>query len=114
VLRDIVLQVPRTSARWGRFRDPRRAGAAARGGTAACVEAAQVPDPPPASGRARPDPVKAALVKKLTAAAGGGAGCGCSGSAGDAARLSSRRGRRDGVVAGWRRAILGERPPAAL
>src|SRR5207302_1518038 len=88
-------------------------------GLLAQVRAAEVPHPaPPLVARARPDPVKAALVKKLGAV-----------SQAVAAELNlvpevlaTRRdleqladGRRDGaVLRGWRRAMLGERLLAAL
>jgi ribonuclease D len=120
VLRDIVLQVPRTPGALAQI-PAIPAGLLRRRGEEllACVHAAQVPDPPPpAPGRARPDPVKAALVRKLTQLLQGVA---------QELRLApevlaTRRdleqladGRRDGVLLrGWRRAILGERLLAAL
>jgi ribonuclease D len=83
------------------------------------VERAQVPEPPPAlPGRARPDPVKAALVRKLSSISQA------------AARelniapevLATRRdleqlaeGRSDGaLLRGWRRAVLGDQLLKAL
>ena len=84
-----------------------------------CVRAAAVPDPaPPLPGRARPDPIKAALLKKLSALSQ------------EVARelqlapevLATRRdleqlvgGSRDvALLRGWRRAAVGERLLAAL
>ena len=84
-----------------------------------CVARAQVPQPsPPLPGRPRQDPVKAALVRKLSSISQA------------TARelnlvpevLATRRdleqlaeGRRDGALLhGWRRAVLGERLLAAL
>jgi ribonuclease D len=120
VLREVVMQVPRTPEALAAITDM-PAGLVKRRGEEllACVRAAQVPDPPPRlPARSRPDPVKAALVKKL----------------GDISQsvaqelklvpevLATRRdlerlaeGRRDGaLLSGWRRAILGERLLAAL
>jgi len=120
VLREIVMQVPRTLESLAQLPDM-PAGLVKRRGAEllACVEAAQVPDPPPATpGRARPDPAKAALVKKLSTV-----------SQSVATELNlvpevlaTRRdleqladGRRDGALLnGWRRAILGERLLEAL
>jgi len=120
LLREIVLQVPRTVQALAQIAQmppgvvKRRAEE-----LLAQVRAAEVPDPaPPISGRARPDPAKAALVKKLGAV-----------SQAVAAELNlvpevlaTRRdleqladGRRDGtVLRGWRRATVGERLLAAL
>jgi ribonuclease D len=83
------------------------------------VEAAAIPDPaPPLPRRARPDPVKATLLKKLS---------GISQSVASELQLApevlaTRRdleeladGARDGALLhGWRRAALGERLLAAL
>jgi ribonuclease D len=120
VLREIVMQVPRTLDSLAQL-PQMPAGLVKRRGAEllACVAAAQVSDPPPtAPGRARPDPAKAALVKKLTTV-----------SQAVATELNlvpevlaTRRdleqladGRRDGALLnGWRRAILGERLLAAL
>ncbi len=120
VLREIVMQVPRTLELLGQLPDM-PAGLVRRRGTEllACVEAAQIPQPPPAlPARARPDPSKTLLVKKLSTL-----------SQAIATELNlvpevlaTRReleqladGRRDGaVLSGWRRAILGERLLAAL
>jgi ribonuclease D len=120
VLRELVMQVPRTPEALAAIPDM-PAGLVKRRGEEllACVRDAQVPDPPPpVPARSRPDPVKAALVRKL----------------GDISQsvaqelklvpevLATRRdlerlaeGRRDGaLLSGWRRAILGERLLAAL
>jgi len=120
VLREVVMQVPRTPEALAAIPDM-PAGLVKRRGEEllACVRDAQVPDPPPpVPARSRPDPVKAALVRKL----------------GDISQsvaqelklvpevLATRRdlerlaeGRRDGaLLSGWRRAILGERLLAAL
>jgi ribonuclease D len=120
VLRDVVLQVPRSLTALAQI-EAMPPGLVKRRGEEllGLVHAAQVPEPaPPLPGRARPDPVKAALVKKL----------------GQLSQtvaqelqlvpevLATRRdleqladGQRDGaVLRGWRRAILGERLLAAL
>ncbi len=120
VLREIVLQVPRTLTELAGIPQMPPGLVKRRGAELLeCVERAQVPQPPPAlPGRQRPDPVRAALVKKL-------------GSISQAAArelnlvpevLATRRdleqladGRRDGaLLRGWRRAVLGERLLAAL
>lgn len=120
VLREIVLQVPRTLQALAQIAEIPPGLVKRRGEELlAQVRAAEVPDPaPPAPGRARPDPVKAALVKKLAAI-----------SQAVAAELklvpevlATRRdleqladGRRDGaVLRGWRRGTVGERLLAAL
>jgi ribonuclease D len=120
VLRDIVLQVPRTLPELARIAAIPQGLVRRRGEELlACVAGAQVPDPPPPPpGRPRPDPQKTALVKKLG---------GISQSVAHELQLvpevlATRRdleqlaeGRRDGaVLRGWRRAILGERLLAAL
>jgi ribonuclease D len=120
VLREIVLQVPRTLTALAAISEM-PAGLVKRRGTELleCVERAQVPQPsPPLPGRPRQDPVKAALVRKLSSISQA------------TARelnlvpevLATRRdleqladGRRDGaLLQGWRRAVLGERLLAAL
>ena len=120
VLREIVLQVPRTVQALSQIAEIPPGMVKRRGEELlAQVRAAEVPDPvPPVPGRPRPDPVKAALVKKLAAI-----------SQAVAAELNlvpevlaTRRdleqladGRRDGVVLrGWRRGTVGERLLAAL
>ena len=120
VLREIVMQVPRTTAELSAVADM-PAGLVKRRGAEllALVAAAQVPDPPPPlPGRSRPDPARLALVKKLATL-----------SQAVATELNlvpevlaTRRdleqladGRRDATVLhGWRRAVLGERLLAAL
>jgi ribonuclease D len=120
LLREIVLQVPRTIAALAQI-PTMPAGLVKRRGEEllGCVRAAEVPDPPPPlRSRPRPDPVKAALVRTLA------------GISQVVARdlnlvpevLATRRdleqlaeGRRDGpLLQGWRRAVLGERLLAAL
>lgn len=120
VLRELVLQVPRTAEALAAV-PGMPPGLVKRRGVELmeCIAQAQVPDPaPPLQARARPDPLKAALVKKL------------SGVSQTVARelnlmpevLATRRdleqlaeGRRDGALLhGWRRAVLGERLLAAL
>ena len=120
VLREIVLQVPRTLPALAAIAEI-PAGLVKRRGAELleCVERAQVPQPSPAlPGRPRQDPVKAALVRKLSSISQA------------TARelnlvpevLATRRdleqladGRRDGALLhGWRRAVLGERLLAAL
>jgi ribonuclease D len=120
VLREMVLQVPRTLAALAEIPQMPPGLVKRRGAELLeCIERVQVPQPLPAlPGRQRPDPVRAALVKKL------------SGISQVTARelnlvpevLATRRdleqladGRRDGaLLRGWRRAVLGERLLAAL
>jgi ribonuclease D len=120
VLREMVLQVPRTLAALAEIPQMPPGLVKRRGAELLeCIERVQVPQPLPAlPGRQRPDPVRAALVKKL------------SGISQATARelnlvpevLATRRdleqladGRRDGaLLRGWRRAVLGERLLAAL
>lgn len=120
VLREMVLRVPRTLEQLAQIPDM-PAGLLKRRGAEllACVEQAQVPDPPPPlPGRTHPDPTKTALVRKLTDISQ------------SVARelqlvpevIATRReleqlaeGRRDGaLLRGWRRALVGERLLAAL
>ncbi|HKF97826.1 MAG TPA: ribonuclease D [Steroidobacteraceae bacterium] len=120
VLRELVLQVPRTLAALAEIPQMPPGLIKRRGAQLLeCVERAQVPEPLPAlPGRQRPDPVRAALVKKLSSVSQA------------TARelnlvpevLATRRdleqladGHRDGtLLRGWRRAVLGERLLAAL
>jgi ribonuclease D len=120
LLREIVLQVPRTLEALAQLPDIPPGLVKRRGEELlACVRDAEVPQPaPPLAGRSRPDPAKAALVKKLGAI-----------TRAVAAELNlvpevlvTRRdleqlaeGRRDGaVLRGWRRGALGERLLASL
>jgi len=120
VLRDIVLQVPRTAAQLEAI--PQMPPGVAKRRSAellALVAQAAIPEPPPdPPGRARPDPVRTALVKKLATLA--------QAVAGELQLapevLATRRdleyladGGRDGaVLRGWRRAVVGERLLAGL
>jgi ribonuclease D len=120
VLREIVMRVPRTPEALAAIPDmppgtlKRRAAQLLE-----FVQAAQIPDPPPAlPGRRRPDPAQAARVARLA------------GIAQTVARelqlvpevLATRRdleqlaeGNRDGpLLRGWRRAVLGAQLLAAL
>jgi len=120
LLREIILQVPRTLTLLAQIPAMPPALVKRRGEQLlGLVRAAEIPDPaPPLPGRPRPDPVKAALVKRL-------------GSVIQAAAaelnlvpevLATRRdleqlaeGQRDGaVLRGWRRVTFGERLLAAL
>ena len=120
LLREIVMQVPRTLTALAAIPEI-PPGLVKRRGVELleCIERAQVPQPPPAlPGRPRPDPLKTALVRKL-------------GSISQAVArelnlvpevLATRRdleqladGRRDGaLLRGWRRSVLGERLLNAL
>ena len=120
VLREIVMQVPRTLTALATIPEMPPGLMKRRGAELLeCVERAQVPRPPPAlPGRSRPDPMKAALVRKLSSLSQA------------VARelnlvpevLATRRdleqfaeGRRESaLLRGWRRAVLGERLLAAL
>ncbi len=120
VLREIVLQVPRTRTALGAIPQI-PAGLVKRRGAELleCIERAQVPlPPPPLPGRQRPDPERAALIRKLI---------GISQAAAQELNLvpevlATRRdieqladGRPDGpLLRGWRRSVLGERLRAAL
>jgi ribonuclease D len=120
VLREIVMQVPRTLTALAAI-PQMPPGLMKRRGAALleCIDSAQVPQPPPAvPGRPRPDPLKTALVRKLSDISQA------------AARelnlvpevLATRRdleqlaeGRRDGaLLRGWRRSVIGARLLAAL
>jgi ribonuclease D len=120
VLRDIVIQVPRSQAALAQIPAIPPAVVKRRSEELLeCVRAAEVPDPaPPLAGRARRDPERAALLRKLTDMSQG------------VARelqlapevLATRReleqlaaGARDiMLLRGWRRRVLGERLLAAL
>ncbi|HEY0767401.1 MAG TPA: ribonuclease D [Steroidobacteraceae bacterium] len=120
VLREIVLQVPRTAQALSQIAEMPPTVVKRHGQELLDqVRAAEVAvPPPPAPGRPRPDPVKAALAKRLGAIT-------------EAVAvelnlvpevLATRRdleqlaeGRRDGaVLRGWRRGALGERLLGAL
>jgi ribonuclease D len=119
-LRDIVMQVPRSLNALAAIPEfppgvLKHCGAELLD----CIRAAAVPDPaPPINTRARPDPAKTALVKKLgTLNQSLAADLGLSPEV-----LATRRdlellvdGRRDvGVLRGWRREVAGNRMLAAL
>ncbi len=120
VLRDIVLQVPRSVEALAALPEfP--AGVIKHCGDELleCIRSADVPHPaPPINTRARPDPAKTALVKKLgTLNQSIAADLGLSPEV-----LATRRdlelladGHRDvGVLRGWRREVAGDRMLAAL
>jgi ribonuclease D len=120
VLREIVQQVPRSMQALEAIPDMPPGLLKRRGAELlACIEAAAIDDPPPPlAGRAKPDPLKMALVKKLAGIAQSVAG-----ELGLAPEvLATRRdfeqlaeGARDGsVLRGWRRPILGDKLLAAL
>jgi ribonuclease D len=120
VLREIILQVPRSPEALEAIPEMPPGLVKRRGAELlACVEAAGIPQPAPAlPGRARPDPVKTALVKNLVALTHSVAG-----ELSLAPEvLATRRdleqladGERDtALLQGWRREVLGERLLAAL
>jgi ribonuclease D len=119
-LRDIVMQVPRSIEAMASLPEfP--AGVIKHCGEELleCVRAAEVPNPaPPVNTRARPDPVKSALVKKLAVlnqsiAADLGLSPEVLATRRDLEQLAD--GRRDvGVLRGWRRSVVGDRMLAAL
>ena len=120
VLRELVLQVPRTLQAVAELPEMPRGFVKRHGAELLeCIERAQVPQPPPPMpDRQRPDPVRSALIKKLSSISQA------------VARelnlvpevLATRRdleqiadGRPDGaLLRGWRRGVLGERLLAAL
>jgi ribonuclease D len=120
VLREILLQVPRTEAALEAIPEMPPGLAKRRGAELlACIAAAEIPEPPPPPpGRARPDPLKSALVKKLAVITQAVA----VELAVAPEVLATRRdleqladGAREGaVLRGWRRPLLGERLLAAL
>lgn len=120
VLREVVIQVPRSlSALASVAQMPASVVKHCGEEILACVQAAQVPDPPePLPGRVRPDPVKVALVKRLAAlsqktAASLGLSPEVLATRRDLERLAE--GRQDALVLkGWRRAVVGEQLLAAL
>ena len=119
-LREIVLRVPRTMQALSNIEEV-PVGVVKHCGAEllTCIQAADIQDPPPTlPGRARPDPLKTALVKKLGALNQAiAADLGLSPEI-----LATRRdleqlvdGRQDvAVLKGWRRAIIGDRMLAAL
>ncbi len=120
VLREIVVRVPRTPETLAAVPDmPPGLVRHCAGQLLECVKDAAIADPPPPlPARARPDPLKSALVKKLSAlnqAAATELGL-------SPEVLVTRReleqlaaGRRDvPVLCGWRREVIGERLLAAL
>jgi ribonuclease D len=120
LLREIVLRVPRTPQALAAVPDmPPGLVTHCAAQLLECVREAAVADPPPPPpGRARPDPLKGALLKKLGAlnqAAASELGL-------SPEVLVTRReleqladGRRDvPVLCGWRRGVIGERLLAAL
>ena len=120
VLREIVLRVPRTPEALGAVPDmPPGLVKHCAAQLLECVGEADIPDPPPpAPTRARPDPLKTALVRKLGAISQAVAiELGLSPEV-----LVTRREleqladeRRDvPVLRGWRRQVIGERLLAAI
>lgn len=119
-LREIVTQVPRTAAALAAIAElPPAVLRHCSAELLECVRTAEVPDPPPpVNTRARPDPARAALVRKLgTVNQSVAAALGMSPEV-----LATRRdleqladGRRDvAVLQGWRRQVIGEQLLAAL
>lgn len=119
-LREIVLKVPRSTAALAAIAEiPAGVVKHCADELLACIGAAEVPDPAPAiAGRARPDPAKTALVKKLgvlnqAVAADLGLSPEVLATRRDLEQLAE--GRTDvAVLRGWRRAVIGERMLAAL
>lgn len=120
VLREIVLRVPRTPEALAAIADmPAGLLKHCAEELLECVGAAEIPDPPPpVPGRARPDPLKTTLVKKL-----GSLNQAVASELGLSPEvLATRRelegladGRRDvPLLSGWRREVIGERLLAAL
>ncbi len=120
VLREIVNRVPRTAEDLATIPDlPNGLFKHCADEILECIRAADVPNPPPPLAfRMRPDPVKTALVKKLSALNQNVA----TELALSPELLATRRdleqiadGQRDvPVLQGWRRAVIGERLLAAL
>jgi ribonuclease D len=119
-LREIVLQVPRSVEALSSVAElPPGVIKNCGEELLACVRSAEVPDPPPPiQGRSRPDPVKLALVKKLSGvnqavAADLGLSPEVLATRRDLEQLAE--GRRDvAVLRGWRRTIIGDRMLAAI
>jgi ribonuclease D len=119
-LREIVLRVPRTHAQLAGINDlPASTLKHCGEAILACVQAADIPDPPPPlDPRVRPDPARSALVRKLADINHAIAlELGMSSEV-----LTTRReleqladGRRDvPVLQGWRRSVVGDRLVAGL
>ena len=119
-LREIVLRVPRTHAQLAAIADlPASTLKHCGEEILACVQAADIPDPPPPlDPRVRPDPARTALVRKLADVNHAIAvELGMSPEV-----LTTRReleqladGRRDvPVLQGWRRSVVGDRLVAGL
>jgi len=120
VLREIVMRVPRTAEALAAIPEmPAGVMKHSADDLLECIRLAEVPDPPPPlDSRQRPDPAKAALVRKLgTLNQAVSAELGLSPEV-----LATRRdleqladGRRDvALLKGWRKAVIGERMLAAL
>jgi ribonuclease D len=120
VLRDIVMVVPRSLEALSAIPEmPPGVVKHCAPELLECIRAAAVPDPaPPINMRARPDPVKTALLKKLgvlnqTIAADVGLSPEVLATRRDLEQLVD--GRRDiGMLRGWRREVVGNRMLAAL
>ena len=119
-LREIVMQVPRSAQELSAITEV-PAGVIKHCGEdlLACVSAAEIANPPPALPvRLRPDPWKAALIKKLAAlnqevAADLGLSPEILATRRDLEQLAD--GRQDvSVLKGWRRTVVGDRMLAAL
>jgi ribonuclease D len=119
-LREIVLQIPRSLHALAAIPEIPPAVVSRCGAELLeCVRVADIPNPaPPLNTRVRPDPTKAALVKKLAAlnqavAAELGLSPEVLATRRDLEQLAD--GRRDvGMLHGWRLGIVGERMLAAL
>ena len=119
-LREIVLRVPRTLQALSNIEEvPMGVVKHCGAELLACIEAADLQEPLPSlQGRARPDPLKTALVKKLGAlnqaiAADLGLSPEILATRRDLEQLAD--GRQDiAVLKGWRRGIIGDRMLAAL
>lgn len=119
-LRELIARVPRSLAALAAITEV-PAGVVRHCGPEllACIEAARVPEPPPAlEGRQRPDPVKSALAKKLGAvnqavATELGIGPEVLATRRDLERLVEGS-HAIAALRGWRRAVIGEKLLAAL
>lgn len=119
-LREIIWRVPRTSEALLAIPDvPPAVVKHCAAELIECIRAAQIADPaPPINTRARPDPARSALVKKLgllnqSIAADLGLSPEVLATRRDLEQLAA--GRRDiGLLQGWRRSVIGDRMLAAL